>query len=129
MRPGGRLGITDVTADRERLPPELTTLSAWIACVADARPAAEYADILTTAGLQVTHLEHHDAAISRMIDQIEARLQFLRLTSRAKLDAYGVVHSAGPVLAAARTAVADGVLGYALIVAVKPTEIPTAAFS
>ncbi|MEU4293174.1 methyltransferase domain-containing protein [Kribbella sp. NPDC026596] len=122
LKPGGRVGITDVTADRDRLPPELTTLSAWIACVADARPATEYADILTDAGLRVTDIEHHDAAISRMIDQIEARLQFLRLTSRSKLEAYGVdVDRAAPVLSAARAAVTDGVLGYALVAAEKPT--------
>jgi ubiquinone/menaquinone biosynthesis C-methylase UbiE len=120
LRPGGRVGITDVTVDPHRLPPELTTLGAWIACVADARPATEYADLLTRAGLRVTDIEHHDAAIGRMIDQIEARLQFLRLTSRAKLEAHGVaVDQAGPVLAAARAAVADGVLGYALLIAQK----------
>ena len=121
LRPGGRVGITDVTVDRDQLPPELTTLGARVACIADARPAAEYADILTDAGLRVSEIEHHDAAIGRMIDQIEARLQFLRLTSGAKLEAHGVdVDRAGPVLAAARTAVADGVLGYALLVADKP---------
>jgi hypothetical protein len=122
LKPDGRVGITDVTVDRDRLPPELTTLGAWVACVADARPAAEYADILTKAGLRVAAIEHHDAAIGRMIDQIEARLQFLRLTSRARLEGYGVeVDRAGPVLGAARTAVADGVLGYALLVADKHT--------
>jgi len=121
LRPGGRVGITDVTVDADRLPPELTTLGAWVACVADARPAAEYAEILTGAGLRVTHSEYHGAAIGRMIDQIEARLQFLRLTSRAKLEAHGVdVDRAGPVLGAARAAVAEGILGYALLVADKP---------
>ena len=123
LRPGGRVGITDVTVDPDRLPPELTTLGAWVACVADARPAAEYADILTRAGLRVTAIERHDATIGRMIDQIEARLQFLRLTSRARLDEHGVdVNRARPVLGAARTAVADGVLGYALLVADKPAH-------
>ncbi|NUR31702.1 MAG: methyltransferase domain-containing protein [Catenulispora sp.] len=122
LRPGGRVGITDVTADRDRLPPELATLAAWIACVADARPAADYADILTDAGLRVIELERHDAAVGRMIDQIEARLQFLRLTSRTKLEAYGVdVDTARPVLSAARAALADGILGYALLIAEKPT--------
>lgn len=122
LKPGGRVGITDVTADRDRLPPELSTLGAWIACVADARPATEYADILNDAGLRVAGIEHHDAAISRMIDQIEARLQFLRLTSRSKLQAYGVdADNAGPALEAARTALADGVLGYALLIAERPS--------
>jgi ubiquinone/menaquinone biosynthesis C-methylase UbiE len=121
LRPGGRVGITDIAADQARLPAELTGIAAWVACIADARPAAEYAEILTGAGLRVTHSEYHDAAIGRMIDQIEARLQFLRLTSRAKLEAHGVdVDRVGPVVGAARAAVAEGILGYALLVADKP---------
>lgn len=123
LRPGGRVGITDVTVDPGRLPAELTTLSAWVACIADARPAAGYADILTAAGLIVTQVEPHDEAIGRMIDQIEARLEFLRLTSRATIESYGVdIDRAGPVLGAARAAVGDGVLGYALLVAEKPAS-------
>ncbi len=121
LRPGGRVGITDVTVDPDRLPAELTTLSAWVACVADSRPAAEYADILAGAGLRVTSIERHDEAIARMIDQIEARLQLLQMTARATIESYGVdLGRAAPVLAAARAAVADGVLGYALLVAEKP---------
>ncbi|NUR27894.1 MAG: class I SAM-dependent methyltransferase [Catenulispora sp.] len=121
LRPGGRVGITDVTADRDQLPPELSTLGTWIACMANARPAAEYAGALSDAGLRVREIERHDAVISRMVDQIEARLQFLRLTSRTKLESYGVdADRAGPVLDAARAAIADGALGYVLLVAEKP---------
>ena len=121
LRPGGRVGITDVTVDPDRLPLELTTIGAWVACIADARPAVEYAEILAGAGFRLTDIERHDAAIGRMIDQIEARLQFLRMTSQAKLEAHGFdVDRAGPVLGAARAAVTDGVLGYALLVAEKP---------
>src|SRR5215207_1807134 len=69
LRSGGRLGITDVTVDPDRLPRELTGLGAWIACVADARPLDEYAALLGAAGLTVTHTERHDAAIAAMLDQ------------------------------------------------------------
>jgi ubiquinone/menaquinone biosynthesis C-methylase UbiE len=121
LRPGGRLGITDVTVDPARLPPELTGLGAWIACVADARPLDEYAAFLTAAGLRVTHTERHDAAIAAMVDQIEARLTLVRMTARARAEALGVDFARAPaVLAAARTAIADGVIGYALLVAEKP---------
>jgi arsenite methyltransferase len=55
-----------------------------------------------------------------MIDQIEARLEFLRLTARAKLEASGVaLDQAAPLLAAARTALADGLLGYSMLIAQK----------
>ncbi len=121
LRPGGRAGITDVTVQPGRLPPELTGLAAWVACVADARPLDGYTAILTAAGLRVVHTERHDAAMGRMIDQIEARLTLVRMTAKAKAEAIGVdFDRAAPVLTAARAAVADGALGYALLVAEKP---------
>lgn len=118
LKPGGQLGITDVTVDPDRLPPELTGLGARIACIADARPLDEYAEILATAGLRTLRTERHDAAMLRMIDQSEARLGLLRMTALDKLTTAGVDFDAAPaVLAAARTAVADGILGYALLIA------------
>ncbi|MEU3091377.1 class I SAM-dependent methyltransferase [Streptomyces massasporeus] len=120
LKPGGRLGITDVTADPGHLPPELTGLAARIACIADARPLDEYTAILAAVGLRTLATERHDQALVRMIDQIEARLNLLRITAPARLAAAGVDLAAAPaVLDAARAAVADGVLGYALLTAAK----------
>ncbi|MFD8427801.1 class I SAM-dependent methyltransferase [Streptomyces coelicoflavus] len=120
LKPGGRIGITDVTAAPDRLPPELTTLAARIACISDARSLTEYTEILAAAGLRTVRTEQHDHAMTRMIDQIEARLNLLRITARAKLTEAGVDLDAAPaVLTAARAAVADGTLGYALLIAEK----------
>jgi arsenite methyltransferase len=120
LRPGGRLGITDVTIDPDRLPAELTGLGAWIACVADARPLHEYIALLADAGLRVTHTERHDQAITGMVDQIEARLTLVRMTARDRAEALGLDFDRAPaVLAATRAAIDDGVLGYALLVAEK----------
>ncbi|MFD4259183.1 class I SAM-dependent methyltransferase [Streptomyces sp. NPDC058534] len=120
LKPGGRLGITDVTAAPDRLPPELTGLAARIACVADARTLTEYSDILAAVGLRTVRTERHDHAMTRMIDQIEARLKLLRITTPTRLTEAGVdLDTAPAVLAAARAAVADGVLGYALLIAEK----------
>ncbi|MPZ27426.1 MAG: methyltransferase domain-containing protein [Micromonosporaceae bacterium] len=123
LRPGGRLGITDVTAEPDRLPAALTGLAAWVACIADARPAAGYAALLAGAGLRLRGpAERHDNAIARMIDQIDARLRLVALTSRGEAERLGLdLHRAGEVLAAARQAVADGVLGYTLLVVEKPS--------
>jgi arsenite methyltransferase len=120
LRPGGRLGLTDVTVTG-CLTPELTGLTSWIACIADARPLSAYIRLLSDAGLRVTHRESHDAAIGRMLDQIEARLTLLRIAgadwlAAAQLDPAAVAR----YLELARQAVADGVLGYALLVAEKP---------
>ncbi|OEU86337.1 methyltransferase type 11 [Streptomyces abyssalis] len=120
LRPGGRLGLTDVTVDPGRLPSEFTGLGAHIACIADARPLPEYTRILAAAGLRTLRTERHDQAMLRMIDQIEARLNLLRMTAPEKLAAGGIDLDAAPaVLSAARTAVAEGAIGYALIIAVK----------
>ena len=121
LRPGGRLGITDVTVDPARLPAELSGLAVWIACIADARPVPEYARILTAAGLAVTHTERHDPAIAAMVDQIEARLTLVRMTARDRAEALGVDFARAPtVLAAARAAITDQIIGYALLTAEKP---------
>ncbi|MEV0170355.1 methyltransferase domain-containing protein [Streptomyces sp. NPDC050803] len=123
LRPGGRVGITDVTATRDRLPPELTGLGARIACIADARPLDEYAALLSAAGLRTIRTERHDQAMTHMIDQIEARLDLLRLTAGTRLAATGVDWEAAPhLLAAARAAVAEGLLGYGLLVAEKTRD-------
>jgi SAM-dependent methyltransferase len=122
LKPGGRLGITDVTADAQRLPAELTGLGARIACIADARTLHEYEALLAAAGLRVTYIERHDQAIATMVDQIEARLTVVRMTARERAELLGLDFDRAPaVLAAARAAIAEGVLGYALLVADKPT--------
>lgn len=120
LKPGGRLGLSDVTAAPDRLPAQLTGLAARIACIADARPASAYAEILAGAGLRTVRTERHDAAMSRMVDQIEARLNLLRLTAADRLTAAGIdldADAAPAALTAARTALADGHLGYALLIA------------
>lgn len=123
LRPAGRVAISDVTADRERLPPELTGIAAWVACVADARTSDEYEQILTTAGLRVTSVERHTQALERMIRQIAARLDLLKMIARPKLEALGVDFArTGPVLDAARVAVERGILDYVLITAEKPCD-------
>jgi arsenite methyltransferase len=112
LRPGGRLGLTDVTVEGP-LPGELTGLAAWVACIADARPLDAYVRLFGDSGLQVTHRERHDAAIGRMLDQIEARLTLLRING---LD----VDVVARYLELARRAFSEGSIGYALLVAKKP---------
>jgi arsenite methyltransferase len=121
LRPGGRLGLTDVVADTAGLPAELTSLASWVACIADARPADGYAGLLESAGLQVQRVERHDPAMTRMVEQIRARLDVLRMTAKAKVESLGLdFDAARPLLDAADAAVTNGTLGYALMVAEKP---------
>ena len=120
LKPGGRLGITDVALDRTRLDAELQSMAGWVACLADARPLAEYADILAAAGLKVTYTESHDDALAAMIDQIDARLVAFRMAKVAALDTIDFDQARHRVALAAK-AVRDGIAGYKLLVAEKPT--------
>ncbi|MFC1417713.1 class I SAM-dependent methyltransferase [Streptacidiphilus cavernicola] len=123
LRPGGQVGITDITITPGALPTELTELAGWVACLADARPLQEYAALLTTAGLRPTRTERHDDALRRMVEQVEARLRAYRMTARTGPALTGVdIDRALALTAQAARAVADGTAGYALLTAQKPME-------
>jgi arsenite methyltransferase len=119
LRPGGRVGITDVALDRARLDDELKTLGAWVACLADARPLDEYVDILAAAGLRTTLTEHHDEGLARMIQQIDARLVAFKVAKVPTLEAIDFDQARHRV-ALAGQAVREGIAGYKLLVAEKP---------
>ncbi len=118
LAPGGRVGLTDVTVSRSRLPPELAGLAGWVACLADAKPLDEYADIFAAAGLERLAAERHDEALAEMVEQVRARVTVLRSVTRSgagldRIDVDRVLE----LCAQAATAVQQGVLGYGLLVA------------
>lgn len=119
LRPGGRVGITDVWLDPHRLDPELGGLAGRVACLADARPIAEVCAMVERAGLGVTGVERHDDALLATIDQVEARLRALRLADLPLLR--GLDLRRGVDLARrAADAVRRGDAGYMLLAATKP---------
>jgi arsenite methyltransferase len=111
LKPGARLALSDVTADPGRLPAEVTSLAGWVACVADARPLEEIADLLAGAGLTVEATERHDGALAELLERVEARLRLARLL----LD--GGVERGLELVGAARAALAAGTLGYGVVIA------------
>jgi len=119
LKPGGRLGITDVALDPTRLDDELRSMAGWVACLADARPLEEYVSLLEAEGLRVTLTEHHDDALATMIDQIDARLVAFRMAKVAALETIDFDQARRRVASAAR-AVREGIAGYKLLVAEKP---------
>jgi hypothetical protein len=105
LRPGARLAVSDVVADPSRLPGELTTVLGHVACVAAARPLEDLELLLEDAGLKVEESEHHDDALTELVDRISDRLRPL---------------GSLPLLSAAHAAIEDGALGYGVLVARKP---------
>lgn len=114
LRPGARVALADVTAVPDRLPAELTGLAAHVACLAGALPLEETMALLAAAGFAVEACERHDDALAVLLERVEARLRLARLVA-AELP----VDRALELLAAARGALADGVLGYGAVVARK----------
>jgi hypothetical protein len=121
LRPGGALAISDMTAQPDRLPGELRSLEAWIACVGDARPLDSLADLLTQNGLTVARRERHDPALRELIERADARLRLARaLGSTLPAGLAGSIERGLTIAAAARDAVASGALGYGIVVARRP---------
>jgi SAM-dependent methyltransferase len=120
LKPGRRVGISDVTLDPQRLDSELASLAGWVACIADARPVGAYRHLLENAGLEVTLTEAHDGALAQMIDTVDARLLAYRMLHPPALRGVDLDAVRRKIAVAAR-AVADGVAGYSLLVARKPT--------
>lgn len=110
LRPGARLALSDVTADPRRLPAELRTLEAWVACLADARPLDEVAALLSGAGFEIEATERHDGALGELLERVEARLRAAALLGFA-------AERGRPLVAAARRALDDGALGYGVVIA------------
>lgn len=119
LRPGGKVGITDVALDASRLDEELRSMAGWVACLADARPLDEYVSLLAAAGLRTTITESHDDGLARMIDQIDARLVAFKMAGVAALESVDFDQARRRTALAAQ-AVRDGVAGYKLLIAEKP---------
>lgn len=114
LAPGGRLLLSDVVVERERLPWELSSVAGRVACLAGALPVAGYLRLLETSGLRVCALEHHDRAVVHMVEEIQARLDVI-----ASAGAGGAVDipSLQSLIRSAVEAAQIGVVGYVLIAA------------
>jgi arsenite methyltransferase len=119
LRPGGRVGISDVWLDPAHLDPDLRGLAGRVACLADARPIPEIRALIEDAGLEVTHLERHDDALLTTIDRIQTRLRALRIADLPLLRGLDLRRGIDLAHRAADT-VRQGHAGYMLLTATRP---------
>lgn len=121
LRPGGRVGLSDVTRNGS-LPPELTGLLARVACIADALPLNGYAELLEQAGLRIDRIEPHPEVLRSAVRNVRAGLVGAEWMLKAKqLQLPGVDLAEAKHLAArAAEAVEAGMLGYGLLVGTLP---------
>ena len=121
LKPGGRLGLSDLTKTTNPLP-ELDGLLSWISCIGDALPVDSYSETLRLAGFTVEDTEDYNYALAEMVRQIQGRLLGAEIAAGLKKLAVPDVSfsDAKRFSQAALAAVRDGTLGYALIGAAKP---------
>jgi arsenite methyltransferase len=120
LRAGGRLGLSDLTR-QGALPAELENLVSWVACIADARPLADYVTLLTAEGLEILTTEEHNGALLDLANQICTRLLVAEVAMRLNklalpgLDIATVKDFAQHTINAIKT----GKIGYAIMAAAK----------
>jgi|SRR5579884_204750 ubiquinone/menaquinone biosynthesis C-methylase UbiE len=121
LRPGGRLGLTDITLQPERVPEGLRNLLGVVACIGDARPVAEYRQILGRAGFVDFVEEDQSRHLSAMVQDIKKKIDLARLAAAIKqIDVGGVdLDAARQMALQARQTIEDGVAGYVLLAAKK----------
>ncbi len=84
LRPGGRLGLSDMTVDQARLPLEMQTLLFHAACVADARTAGEYREILARSGFKGLKEIDCSETLLELTGNIRKRLLMAELAVKLK---------------------------------------------
>jgi SAM-dependent methyltransferase len=120
LRPGGRLALCDVVADRPRLPPKLDGALATVACVGGALSVSGYADLIAAAGLSLTVIERRDDDAAALAERVHDRLRGVRILGfDPPMSAPIGIDEALELVAAARHAIAQGALGYAIFTAVR----------
>ena len=126
LRPGGRLGISDVTVTPGSLPPELGESLGRMLCLTDALDVDGYAQLLQDSGLNLLHREAASGEVLGLLDDLEAKLGALALWQSFSVAGEAAAEPSEPVqdwpglLAQVRNLVTTGRLGYWLYVGQKP---------
>jgi SAM-dependent methyltransferase len=121
LRPGGRIGLTDVTVSAP-LPQDLQGLLATVGCVGGALSLWEYGDLMTGEGLMLEHRRDCRDIASAFMADVQSKVLMVEIASKLGNFPIGdrVIAEAQRLFALARDLVAQQVLGYGLLVARKP---------
>ncbi len=118
LRPGGRLALSDVIADHSRLPEGLRGALATIACVGSALTEDGYRELLERSGFELEVVEPAGGEVGRMAERVQTRLRGARLLGLDGLiPLEGGLPTAIALAGEARSAAAEGALGYAIFIA------------
>ncbi len=121
LKPGGQLGLSDLTRTDEPIP-GLEGLLSWIACIGDALPVERYITTFEEAGFEIQGVEDHSDALLEMVQQVQGRLFGAEvMAGLKKINLPGMDFATAKQFAqAALEATCKGLLGYLAIAARKP---------
>ena len=120
LRPGGKLGVSDVTVESGCLPEELKGGWGRMLCLADAPPVGGYRELMDTSELDLLHEEEASHSMLGLLGEIEGKLAAFGLFLGPKAgEASSIVSRALPVIQEVKELVRNGAIGYRLFVAEK----------
>ncbi|MBI2867583.1 MAG: methyltransferase domain-containing protein [Chloroflexi bacterium] len=121
LRPGGRVGLTDVTVAGP-LPDGLRGVLATAGCVGGARPLEAYGDLFVRHGFEIEELSDLPDVASGFLRDVKGKLLIAEIAlkvNKLPLDP-ALVEMAKRLVAEAQQAVNEGSLGYGLVLARRP---------
>jgi ubiquinone/menaquinone biosynthesis C-methylase UbiE len=120
LRPGGRVVIADVVADHDRLPPALRAPLATVACIGAALSREHLLQLLASSGFSVVATEYCTQDAAEMAERVYDRLRGARILGADRITGSALaIEEAIGMAAAARTAIAQGALDYAIFAAAR----------
>ena len=125
LRPGGRLGLSDVTVEPGCLPEELEGAVGHVLCLSGALSVNGYRQLLGDGGLELQHQEDASVEILKLLEELESKLGMVMawgdrpgsgipVSGMPEMEA---LQSAPELLQRLKSLVQDGKLGYWLFVA------------
>ena len=122
LKPGGRLGFTDMTLFADRIPEGLNNLLSIVACIGDARPAAEYRHILGEAGFEGFVEADESKHLLDMVNDVKKKIDLARFAvAIKKLDLGGMdLNAARETALLAKQTIESGAAGYVLLTGRRP---------
>ena len=118
LRPEGRVALSDVVAEVDRLPAELRGAMGAVACVGEALPPGAHRALIEEAGFELIAEEDRSADAIEMADRIVDRLRGAKVLGLDELvPLEGGAEAALELAGEARGAIADGRIGYTLVTA------------
>ena len=118
LRPGGRVGITDVTLDGP-LPPELSGVAASVACIGMALSREGYQELFSHAGFANVQITDYSHAIRDLVKQLQTKVMMARLAGSSGIFQVESIDlkATQDLLMAAEKEIKEGHLGYIMLTA------------